>query len=518
MRIARLAALGCAAVVLCGAASSSPVRVPQSEIDAVNIRWQSLGVVLPNGGIVLAEPFQPPYSNRSFIVPPTWFWDVAGRHLHNPNFTVSAANMRADLPVLRLLLQKVYIAYQSAEDRGWNWDAWFDSWDQALAGDGDAQISLHAALAPWGKLVDFQPDGHLGPFIAGFNNFARGSSVTAELASAPAGTCTTIHFVNGGSIALLPTDTGRQPHAVHAWNGARLLPAWYIDYPQREGQASSIDCAGKNIALQMTAQPRRGSAGPVYQPLGNGIAYLRAPFLFDYANNRALGNVLSKAHGVGKERVLLFDLRGNGGGAAPTNLLTYWFSQSEIAAASLIGDRETTDSCFKNGLMFNMFQYFSYTLRPPLSPDMKHWMQHVVDGLSGPTQANGCDVKEKVTYGAPPPPQTPFTEQRSTHGRTRVVVLIDNGCGSDCVRMAVVLSRLPDTAIAGTSLGEASSFGTAVPALVVLPHTRIPFIMGTEMGSERQKGIGEITVDVLLPTMHSQEMRSLIALAYFLGR
>jgi hypothetical protein len=514
VKIAYAVVCCCVLVLAIGATGSSAVRVPQSNIDAVNTRWKSLGVKLPEGGIVLAEPFNPPYSNKSFVVPPEWFWEVAIEHRDHPDHTLSAAAMREDLPTLRFLLEKVYIGYKPAQDRGWDWDAFFRSWDDTLARDGDSHISLHDALAPWGQFVDINPDGHTGPYITGFHDFDPGDTVTAQLVSAPAGACTTLHLKNGGSLALPAADARLQPHAVHAWDGARLIPAWYVNYLNRSGEAVSIDCGGANVALQTAAQVRQDTVEPGYRSLAHGIGYIRTPFFFDYANDRAFRDALSEAHGLGKENVLLFDLRGNGGGAAPSDILTHWFSQKEIAKAPPVTGYSTTDSCFKNALLFNMFQYLSYTLKPPLTPDVRAWMQRGADSI-GPTPAVGCDVKQVGHQGASPPSQTPFTEGRSNKKKTRVIVLIDGGCGSDCGVLVYMLSRLPNTVVAGTSMyGSQGGPGTAVPGLLVLPHTHIPFLMGTEQLDDA----GEIVVDVLLPTAKSQEMNSIVSFAKALSR
>ncbi len=511
LNLARVAAIAVAAFLATGVAGSATVRVPQSQIDAVNARWRSLGITLPQGGLILTKPFDPPYSNKSFVVPPSWFWDVAYDLRDHPDFKISATAMRADLPTLRLLLQKVYIGYKPAQAVGMDWDLLFGSWDKTLARESGSEISLHDALAPWGKVENIYPDGHTGPYVTAFHDFDAGSSATAELLSAPSGVCSTLHFTSGLGIVLSESETRSQPHAVRAWDGNRLVQAWYVNFAQRAGDASSIDCGGKRIALRMTAAASRGLERPEYRLVAKGIAYLRTPFLFDYSNDRAFHEILSSAKGLGKEQVLLFDLRGNGGGSAPVDILTHWFSQKELSEAAPGTGYVTTDSCFKNGLEFNMFQMLSFTLTPPLTPDLQALMQHGTK-LVGATPPRGCDVKSVVVHGSPPQPQTPFTEHRSNPKRTRIIVLTDNGCGSDCERIAYVLSRLPDAVVAGTSTYSSSGSAgdrTAVPGLLVLPHTHIPFLIGTRMLDDP----GEVVVDVLLPTASSQGLASIVALA-----
>ncbi|MBV8136275.1 MAG: hypothetical protein JO121_11690 [Deltaproteobacteria bacterium] len=514
MRIDGFLGISVCCLLATSSGNSIVVQVPQAEIQTVNARWTSFGVKVPQEGLILSEPFEPPYSRRSFVVPPTWFFDVAKARRDNPNFAVSASAMREDLPVLRLAIEKVYIANDSMQHRGWDWAGFFDDWDAQLAVMGDDQIPLEAALAPWERVRYFQPDDHFRPFIAGFHAYDPPEEQTAILASAPNGACTAIDLVGGVTIELAADDPRTQPQAVQAWDGSHLSPAWYVRYRPRSESILSITCNGQTIGLTNPEESELSPGGPVYESLGSGIAYLRLPFLYDYEGDKALTDVLAKADGLGKERVLLMDLRGGGGGQAPTSILTHWFTSSEISSVLPESEIQTTESCFKDGVTFNLFQFLSLTLKPPLEPDMIQRMQAVAD-VQGTTPAGDCEVRKSVRHIGDTSPQTPFSERPTDPSRTRIIVITDGSCGSDCTWMAYLLSRLPNTVLVGTPwLDQGGDItGTNVPGLLVLPHTRIPFVIGTQ----QNMGAGETTTEVLLPTANAGMMPSLVRLAHTLG-
>ena len=509
MKSLRLIASVCMLLAALAAAPAASVRVPQAQIDAENARWSTLGVKLPPGGIVLEHPYAAPYSNRSFVVPYAWYQDFYKQLREKKDVPVDPAALRQDLPVLQLLLKKAYAGYQPAASRGWNWDAMFREWDAQLAHNKKKTLTLRQAFAPWGRLEDVQLDNHSG--IPGFMDFTSGSA-SAVLASDPRGTCSAIRFTNGRTAKLAPHDAGQQPHAVQAWNGMRLEPAWYVSYPKRLGTAGALRCGARQIALTPAAQAPAPSQTPVYTTLANGIAYLRLPTFTD-ANNEALRAALSKATGLGKERLVIFDLRGNDGGNAPSDILTNWFAESAVEIASGMSQAGTT-SCFTTALQFGLQQQLIGGLKPPVSPGLQQALQQIVDSLKG-SSAPDCTVQPQVKTSDRSMRDHHFTVRPQVTDQTRVVALVDGGCGSDCEYMTYVLGGLPDTVIAGTS--TFGIMGFTQPGYFVLPHSRVPFRIALSRtdayGDERSVDGYGITVDVLLPTAQSQSQQSLTALA-----
>lgn len=512
MKMFRPAALAVALLAVLGAAPAAPVSVPKAQIDAENARWAAFGVKLPPGGIVLPDPYAAPYSNRSFVVPYAWYQDFYTK-LRAKRVTVEAASLRQDLPVLRFLLEKAYAGYQPARARGWNWNAMFRDWDAQLARSGKADLSLARAFAPWGRLEDVQLDNHSG--VPGLTTYTSGSA-SAVLAQDPQGACSVLRFTSGRTMKLGAHDAGQQPHAVQAWDGMRLSPAWYVSYPKRLGTASALRCGTRTIALTPAAQTAPPSQKPVYQSLGNGIAYLRLPTFTD-ANNEALRDVLSKVTNLGKERLVIFDLRGNDGGNAPSEILTNWFAESAIEIAQALS-QTGTNSCFTNGLFFGLQQQLTAGLKPPVSGGLQQALQGVVDALKGSATPD-CSVQPRERSADRTLRDHRFAEHSQQQGQTRIVALVDGGCGSDCEYMTYILAGLPGTVIAGTSTYGVMGF--TQPGYFVLPHSRIPFRLALSRtdayGDGRSVDGYGITVDVLLPTAQSQSQQSLSALAGLLA-
>lgn len=109
-----------------------------------------------------------------------------------------------------------------------------------------------------------------------------GVSLSAMLANAPSGDCTALTTTSGRQIRRSTIDAAQQPHAVQSWDGHKLSAAWYISYPDRYGTIASITCGSQSIKTTMTAQPLLHVIKPFYKDLGDGIAYIRAPFSFTY--------------------------------------------------------------------------------------------------------------------------------------------------------------------------------------------------------------------------------------------
>jgi peptidase S41-like protein len=513
MKTLRLLACGFALLAILGAAPAASVSVPKSERDAENARWTSLGVHLPPGGIVLEHPYAAPYSNRSFVVPYTWYRDFYAAQRKNKDVPVAASALRRDLPVLQFLLQRAYAGYEPAAQRGWNWNAMFRKWDAQLARAGNEKLSLKDAFAPWSAFERVQLDNHSG--VAGVRAFLSGS-VSAVLAQNPHGTCSALRLSGGRSAAISVHDDGQQPHAVQSWDGNKLTPAWYVSYPERLGTASSIVCRGRQIALTRAVRAAPLSQSPVYQTWENGIAYVRMPTFSD-ANNEALRKALSSAAQLGKERLVILDLRGNEGGNAPSDVLTNWFAESAIENAGSMSQAGTV-SCFQSALFFNLQQQLAGGLKPPISAGLQQALQQIVDSLKG-SATPGCQVQPDVHRGDRDLRDHRFSLQANDPGQTRVLALVDGGCGSDCEYLTYVLSGLPGTVIAGSS--TFGIMGFTQPGYFVLPYSRIPFRIALSRtdayGDGRSVDGYGITVDVLLATGQSQSKTALLALAKLLA-
>jgi len=164
-------------------------------------------------------------------------------------------------------------------------------------------------------------------------------------------------------------------------------------------------------------------------------------------------------------------------------------------------------------LYFNLEEQLSAGLPLPAPQPIRQILQSMVDYINTPA-ADNCTVEPTIVRGRSGLRNHHFNPYPSGD-RTRIVALVDNGCGSDCEYMAEVLAGLPDTVIAGTSTYGVMGF--TQPGYFVLPHSRVPFRLALsrtdDYGDGRSVDGYGITVDILLPTLHSQARSSLLALA-----
>jgi hypothetical protein len=432
--------------------------------------------------------------------------------LDNDPTVIRANDMRADLPTLRLLMEKTYPGWSIAARRGWDWNAWFSSWDLELALAGNKNLPALQAVAPWLTFRQFLLDNHSHPMVLGI----EGATLSAQLDHKPSGACTSLVAVSGKLYRLDRTDAGQQPHTVQSWDGTTFQTAAYVAYPDYIGPIDSIRCASAIIHVTMTNQPLL-KPGPVeYRDLGNGIGYIRVAGSFSYARDTDLREILAKSTNGDNQNSIVLDVRANGGGAAPIDILSHWFSQAELGRVVRVGSYENLHSCFAVGLQFNLGQEFLMrSLKAPLAPQTKELIQNIMNMIGGDDNPGSCEVKQHRSVSAWTMLEHHLELGTQLEHRPRVIVVVDNECGSDCEGLVTTLAQLPGTVIAGTS--TAGTIGFLQPGMFVLPHSRLPFMLAQGYSDvygdgRSQAGYG-LSVDVLLATKESQSISSLKALA-----
>src|SRR5262252_580248 len=113
--------------------------IPAAARDSESARLRAFGATLPEGGVVLERPWDPPFTRRSFVVPQSWLRRRAGD-------SVSADALALDLPVLAAVMERAYGGWESAKRRGWNWDKWFADWTAMLRGHAGARLTIDDAF------------------------------------------------------------------------------------------------------------------------------------------------------------------------------------------------------------------------------------------------------------------------------------------------------------------------------------------------------------------------------------
>jgi hypothetical protein len=501
-------------IVACACAADDLHLTPEERQGEVE--WlTSLGLKVPEGGPLLDAPFTPPFTPRSFLAPTSWWRQPQPRD-------VAANALRQDVALLRVVMEKAYGGWASAQKRGWDWKRWFEEWDQELAAKGTAKLALPDALAPFGRLEAVQLDNHSGP--VGLPFFASGSR-TAVLDAAPAGTCTQMRTVDGATFTLDQADPAQAPKKslILLDVNAPEREAWYLAYPAKRGIVNGVLCGMKWITARPTwAHSKRlliahlagtASDSPSYRAVSKDMGYLRLPSF-----NKENGELLRQLPGslpesAGHEKLLIIDLRSNEGGDAPMQALERWIDVPSVQRAiqGLGGYRP--QSCLYTALRWGYEQETIRGLNPPLGDGLRDNLQKELDGLFAPPVA-GCPVSVRETKTA-----WGYREHRVTTqppaGKPRLLVLVDNECGSDCEFLTYMLAAESGSVIAGENTFGVGQF--IQPGYFILPNTRLQFRIALGMsdfyGDGRSMDGYGLDVDVVLPSEEAQGAPAILRLA-----
>ncbi len=489
--------------------SGHDITLTGAEIDAEDAWLTSFGLELRAGSVLRERPFSHPLSNRSYVVPTEWY-------RQRPPEQVQADRLRRDLLTLRTVMEKAYGGWDTAENRGWDWNRWFSEWDASLAGRADQRLTLREAFAPLANLLEFQLDNHTG-VAASAMHFGSGSR-TAVLERKPTGPCTAMKTDSGRAFAIEPNDRGQQPKMALSvpTSGEMDQPVYYISYPARRGDMSFARCGdewiraapvwnpmGKDRIKMVLELAKTEEDVPSYRTLSTAGSYFRLPTVTKQNGERLRTLIRALPATAGQEKVFIVDLRANEGGDAPIEALSRWVDLADLQSAARIAQRRRL-SCLYTSLRWGYTQVTMAAVRPPVSEELRSNLQHALDMLFEPSP-DGCpdtidEVKSEWNYelrnfrAAPPP------------GQPRLLVLVDNACGSDGELMAYALAAIPGTLVAGTNTYGVAQF--IQPGYFVLPHTRIPFriALGTSdlYGDARSFDGYGLDIDILLSTQGSQ--------------
>jgi Peptidase family S41 len=505
--------------------------VPSAEV-AQEAAWlTSLGLRIPDAGVVLERPYAPPLTRRSFVVPHTWFRTASPA-------SVSAAALAEDVDVLREAMQRAYGGWQTAAARGWDWEGWFRDWKAQLVSRGTATLPLEEAFAPVRHLMEFQLDNHTNIPLSPKTYFGSGSTVVL-LAFAPMGLCTELRSASGQTFPLAPHDAGQQPHRAQVWDGKALRAVSYLSYPMQRGAVTQVHCGTAWVKAVPVFEPaplnvfrpspareqailglsKETHDHPFVTRLAPGVAYMRLP---TFTKENAIDieqHLASWPKATAEDRVLIVDLRDNSGGDVAEEALAGWVEEDRLMAAFHNSTTHRGASCLYPALRWGYTALTSSHLKPPLPKEMVDELQQMLDALDGPSEP-GCPPRYQDVKGS-----WNYTMHRAAHpgpvdGRRRILALVNNGCGSDCELMTYLLASLPETVVVGSN-----TYGVAQyiqPGYSVLPRTRLAFriALGTSdlYGDQRSVDGYGLDVDVVLATQASASPEAILQLArYYAG-
>ena len=477
-------------------------QLPLADRESGTAWLASLDVKSPPGGLALENPWAQPFTHRSLVVPVDWFKRPTPER-------ISAEALRQDLAILKAVMANTYGGWDSAKRLGLDWDAFFRDADASLEGKGD--IPTKDAFAFWNKLMAVQLDNHSGPIPAyGGNFFPR----SAQLKSAPKGVCTEAKTETSAIIPLNPRDPAQQPRAAR---DAAMQPVDYIAYPNRQ-EFSAVHCGDQWVEVtpswkapdaeklsNILALAETPKDVPSFRRINRRIAYLRLP-TFSKSNNELLLNLapLIKSNG---EKLLIVDLRRNSGGDIRINAVSKWVKVPGVNSSTRL-----SKSCLYPHLRWGYAMISSKNIQPPISDSLRGMLQSSADALMKPSP-DGCPSSFKESQG-----NWNFTKRQpwaKSKSHTRILALVDNGCGSDCEYAVLKLSAIPGAVFAGQNTYGVVQF--IQPGYFVLPNTKHVFrvALGTSdpYGDQRSFDGYGFDVDLLLTTRESQTPAAILQLA-----
>jgi C-terminal processing protease CtpA/Prc len=500
-------------------------EVPQASRAGDAERLKKLGLDVPEGGVVLEKPWAEPLGRRSFVVPGGWLPRKVPR-------VVFAPALLADLDALESVMRRAYGGYERARKRGWAWDAWFAAWRKDLAAAGARWLPMKEAFAPVERFERFQLDNHTTiPLGLRFGSGSRVYRlVEAEAAPAAArkgqggkGACDLARDDQGREIALDVADAAQQPRSTDRFDGRVLGRARWIAAPAMRGTLTGIRCAGAWIPLAAVPQPApedrlaqvnelsgQPEDRPALRHAGDTIAVLRLPTFSKQNGEIVVRERASWDRPTGKEKALVVDLRGNGGGDAAFGALEGWIAKDDLERIQSFGRRKGA-SCLYPALRWGYTSISSWSLAPPISDEMRKGLSWSLGQLFQKDDP-ACPAKFEVERA-----KRHYGDARSPKPRAlepRVVVLVDGGCGSDCEYMAQALAGLPEAVVVGLN-----TYGVAEyiqPGYSVLPNTRLPYRIA--LGTSEVYGDGRsldgygLDVDVLVDGKDAWTKEALVRL------
>lgn len=518
--------------VVVSAATDSAMIVPEADRAEETARLRALGAKVPEGGLVLERPWDPPFTRRSYIVPQSWFAAKA------PD-SVSADALALDLPILKVAMERAYGGWETAKRRGWNWDKWFDDWTASLHAQSGHRLPLAEAFAPMKELMAFQLDNHTTIPLRGARFGSASRSIVIN--GSPTSSCTSIAMTDGRQLPLDAKDPSQRPRRAKRWDATTrsLTPVSYIAIPANRGTPASIHCGAETLTVKMAwpsndptsrtvleaaerdravrTLSRAEADEPLLERLDSTVAYLRLP-TFSVQNGLLIEQRLPawpKPNGA--DKVLIVDLRDNSGGNAALEALRNWVDVRRTQRAQA-AHRHQGASCLYEALRWGYMSVSTLSIKPPVPQSMTQRLQTSLDPLFKNVN-DGCPSRFDDSNSGWDYRQHAMRPLGEIDGKRRIVVLVNNGTASDGEYMTLLLSSLGETVVVGTNTYGVAQY--VQPGYSVLPHTRIPFriALGTSdnYGDDRSFDGYGLDVDILLSTQDDQRPENIIALAKYLA-
>ncbi|RYZ88693.1 MAG: hypothetical protein EOP06_10525, partial [Proteobacteria bacterium] len=290
---------------------------------------------------------------------------------------------------------------------------------------------------------------------------------------------------------LDPTDAATQPQPVLlSAAGSKFSSSetgYVISYPPSRGEVVAVVAGGERIKVKIasnTDNPKRkgdildlaglNADAPSYRRAKSTIGILRMPTMTpEHATGyTTLTNSISSLSD-GREKVVIVDLRNNGGGSLFIGPLLRWFSQMELLnARSKIVRRVTSKvSALGNALTYGYLARQGHLDEPVNAEQFKEVAESILS-----TRRYSLKPTFEVAEGTGMEAERKF-DLRKEPAKPIFLVLVDNGCGSNCEAIFGLLSGFPNVITAGTFTYGVGEFGNVGD--ILLPRTKVGFRIAT---------------------------------------
>lgn len=515
----------------------------QSSIDADTAFLRSLGLDLP-ADTVKQNPYSMPLGARSFVNLTSAFSNIDTSIQY-----VAPKQLALDLYILELAFQKAYGGFDLAAKKGLDWNKFFGDWRTWLESlPEDQAISVSDAFAPYFKLKSIQVDNHSFPALAELlSKKIEYGSVGTIIRSTSIENCTRVESSGGEYFPLSASDKSQAFKRRQLFGYAsedKIQTGHYLSHPRAWGSITSASCDEHQVDAEDIPSPAYNTDGfaarqanilnlmhgsnsgrdlsetryPIYRTISETVSSIRIPSLTLSKMQQIESFELSLPRTAGSEKVLVIDLRQNGGGFDTPAADRFYASLKawpELNAvltdsSNALDNMTIKNPCIADALKWGDSQTSLVGLTTLDRDSIAVYQQQINKILS--SDSASCPVTMEEHPGKWNLSMHKFNPEA---GKTIFLVLVDNNCGSDCEWMTEMLAKSRQTLIAGSNTFGVLQF--VQPGMMILSNTKIPFTVARGFsdlyGDNRSIDGYGIDVDVVFTDEDSHSEQGVVWLA-----
>lgn len=382
-----------------------------------------------------------------------------------PETRMDSAALADDVRFLHQLLRTTYSGWpELLAHRTFDPDRFFQDWSAKVAASGPAVSFQDGVLGPTIAIREALTDSHFGP--SGLLTLLREEPRLAfheYQAEAPAGLA--LESCDASSVTGAQADTLRVAPVLKpdGARGQRLTVS-----ARGGGDTRTLRCGAVSVPLEVRPPRPSRTFEPkdiyTYEPKGDvGLITIRR-FSGPPEAEAGLRQFVADAPKHRKHKLLVFDLRGNGGGN--DGYVYEWLD------AMVRGPWFASGEVWMHGAFFPCFEWNTRVQR------------QAMDGRLGTPEAKAEREALRAKWPVSPAPSRPVFDSGRVEGHAktpyagRIVVLVDRDSASSGESAAYALHRATGAPMVGERTGGFLTYGNA-PSFV-LPRTGLPWVVPTK--------------------------------------